>query len=233
MMAKSATPMRVIALFLLTGMLLLGCKEQRPSENTPAYMSAHGVIAGQPAQLKVGGEMFHIPADVHLQMFTSGDIVKGQADYLSIRLNRFAPSPTGAASIPGPSYGELWLRIEIRRSPGTRDGRENLEKKRPWSSIRDISEFQLKEYRDKRSVGVWGDFSYESLAGAPKTLMNEPIQFMCTNTYPNHGECWGGYRLNSEILVWYFFPTEWLPVWQQVHQHVVSTVEHYHQLSKP
>lgn len=220
---------------LLAGMLLLGCQEQKPSGNTPAYSAAHGVIAGQPAHLKVGGEMFHIPADVMLQMDSSGEIINGQADSIKILLNNFTPKPTGSASIPGPSYGELWLRIEIRHAPGTRDGRgESFKHERPWASIREIPEWQLKEYQAKDQRLAWSNFNYEGIGNAPKTPTGHPVRFSCTGPYPSHAECgWGGYRLNPQVQIDYFFPAVWLPVWQQVHKHVVETVRHYHQPIQP
>jgi hypothetical protein len=230
-MPTSKTSKRMIALFSVV-MTLLGCQERRPSTNTPAYSAAHGVVAGQPAHLKVGGEMFHIPADVMMQMETSGEIIKGQADYLYLFFNRFTPQPTETASIPGPSYGEQRLRIEIRHSLGNLEG--EVDHTRPWISIKEIPEWQLREYRESKSGrGGWGEYSYEGLAGTAQTPNDKAVHFSCTGTYPNHAECWGDYRFNSEIQIWYFFPTEWLPVWQQVHQHVVSTVKEYHQPIKP
>lgn len=221
--------LRAITLISL-GVLLLGCQEQRPSVNTPEYLAAHGVAARQPTLIKVGGENFYIPADVQMQVETSGEIVKGQADYVRIFLNDFFPPQMSSASIPGSSNAELLLRIDIRRSPGTQDGREDLRQKRPWSSIREIPEWQLREFQDKRpGRGGWGVYSYESLHGAPKTPFNEPIQFVCTGAYPSHSECWGGYRFNPQIQIWYFFPAMWLPIWQKVHEHVLLTVERYHQ----
>lgn len=226
--------LRKVILILICAQLLLGCKERQPAINTPEYMALHGFSPGKVAELRVGGHLFHIPSDVQLQMITNGNIIKGQADYLLIWLRDFKPQATGATSIPGPSYGELWLQIEIFHAPGTRDGRgEGFEHERPWSSIREIPDWQLKEYRAS-NFNSKPQFSYEGVGDAPRTPMGNPVRFTCTDTYPNHGQCsWSSYRLNPEIQINYIFPTEWIPIWQQVHQHVISTVEHYHQPSKP
>lgn len=233
-MATPTKTLRAITL-LSVGMLLFGCQDQRPSGNTPEYFAAHGVIAGKPAHLKVGGEIFHIPTDVILQMETSGEIIKGQADSLIILLNNFAPAPLGSASLRETMHGELWLRIEIRRSPGTRDGRgEGFEHERSWASIREIREWQLKEYQAQDPRLAWSNFNYEGIGNATKTPMGNPVRFSCTGPYPSHAECgWGGYRFNPQVHIDYFFPATWIPVWQQVHQHVVATVDRYHQPIQP
>lgn len=235
MLAISTFPKFICA--CLAALVLHGC-DQGPREGTSAYyakyLADHGVVKGKDAHLKLGGHMFTFPASVLEELTIDGSIAQDQPRVIRFWLRGNAARPAGAASIPELPVLGSWLRIEIRRSPGTRDGRdEGFDHERPWGSIREVPEWQLKEYRDKKSTGGWGDFSYESLDGAPKTPMNQPVRFSCTDTYPHHGECWGGYRFNSEIQVWYFFPAVWLPIWQQVNQHVVSTVEHYHQPSKP
>lgn len=237
-MSFSKQTLKIIGACLAT-LALHGC-DRTPREGTSAYyekyLTDHGVVKGKDAHLKVAGHMFTFPASVVGELTLDGSIVQDQPGVVRLEPRGIASRPPGAASIPELPVMNSWLRIEIRRSPGTRDGRgEGYEHAGPWSSIKEISKWQLKEYRDNNhSVPVWGGFSYEGLKGAPQTPMGNPIRFNCTTTNTTYGgECWGGYRFNSEIEIWYFFPAEWIPIWQQVHHHVVSTVVQYHQPTKP
>jgi hypothetical protein len=241
MMSATKIALRLIAAHV-AALALQGCDqkptEKKPREGTSAYyakyLADHGVVKGKDASLKVGGHMFILPANVLDELTLDGSIVQDQPDVISFWLRGSAARPTGAASIPESTTLTSWVRIQIRRSPGVRDGSdEGFEQERPWGSIREIPEWELKEYRATDNHQGWANFNYEGIAGAPKTLMGNPVRFSCTGDYTTQESCWSSYRFNPKIQIWYFFPAQWIPIWQQVHQHVVQTVDRYHKPTQP
>ena len=75
--------MRRLLLIAVIAALAAGCGKQtsgKPElqENTEAYFAAHGIVQGQPNELRIGGTLFRFPAGVGLNPYTA------QEAYLSI-----------------------------------------------------------------------------------------------------------------------------------------------------
>ena len=75
--------MRRLLLVALIATLAVGCEKQtskKPElqENTEAYFAAHGIVQGQPNELRIGGTLFRFPAGVGLNPYTAPETYRSK-----------------------------------------------------------------------------------------------------------------------------------------------------------
>lgn len=148
--------MRRLLLIALIAALAAGCGKPtsgKPElqENTETYFAAHGIVQGQPNELRIGGTLFRFPAGVGLNPYTAQEtyrskdgspmtlstkeglqqgkyekvdtpIVKGRADKVTFYLD---PTRDYAPS-SNPYGGGVSVEIEARQSPSRYSVNANL-----------------------------------------------------------------------------------------------------------
>ena len=75
--------MRRLLLIALIAALAAGCGKPtsgKPElqENTEAYFAAHGIVQGQPNELRIGGTLFRFPAGVGLNPYTAQETYRSK-----------------------------------------------------------------------------------------------------------------------------------------------------------
>lgn len=144
--------MRRLLLIALVAALAAGCGEPELQENTEAYFAAHGIVQGQPNELRIGGTLFRFPAGVGLNPYTAQEtyrskdgspmtlstkegmeqgkyekvatpIVKGQAD----RVTFFLDPARDYAPSSNPYGSGMRVEIEARQNPSRDSVNANLD----------------------------------------------------------------------------------------------------------
>lgn len=219
-------------------LLLSACGgEPKLMENTEEYAKAHGIVPGQPNELRIGGVLFRFPAGVGLNPFTTGEglmqpktgqskkkalkIIKGQADKVVIHLDpRHAFSPLSGQFPSGSA-----LRVEIRGWHGYRDP-EAFESTVKDTTMVDHPEMELREYiPPKNYMGSW----YESLSATNTKPDGTRLTFYCQeSSEPPVGLCFTGYQIERpegkvavEIIMG---KSNFLEQWQEIFPAVVEFV---------
>ena len=85
--------MKHMLLAILIAASITGCgkqisKEPQLQENTEEYFKAHGIVQGQPNELRIGGTLFRFPAGVGLNPYTDQETyrsIDGSPMTLSIK----------------------------------------------------------------------------------------------------------------------------------------------------
>jgi hypothetical protein len=120
------------------------------------------------------------------------------------------------------------VRVELKPIYNPVEQRHELRAKTDWARVEDIPVWQLRQYRSRRNDGAWGYVSYDALREVDVTPMGNRIEFVCSGV--SNGEpvqCWGGYRLDAQTQVWYFFHHQWMAQWAQIHAQVVKAVDQH------
>ncbi len=176
--------MKRLIFSIVMASILTGCgkhqnEESQPQQNTEEYFRAHGIVPGQPNELRIGGTLFRFPAGVGLNPYTETGIrlladggkgipldkeprkiVKGQADSVTFYLDagkNFAPGPD-----PFPMTGQV-IQVAISKTGHLYDPEDSVKKIKHKSMILEHPEFALREYRTKNEWdGEWDRSIYES-----------------------------------------------------------------------
>jgi hypothetical protein len=118
------------------------------------------------------------------------------------------------------------VRVEIHRIENSTEQRHDFRARTDWAQVKDMPEWQLRQYRARRDDGAWGYISYDALRATDVTPMGNRIEFVCQGAPRGEPiQCWGGYRSDAHTQVWYFFHHKWMAQWAQIHMQVVKTVE--------
>lgn len=180
--------MRRLLLIALITALAAGCGKQtsgKPElqENTEAYFAAHGIVQGQPNELRIGGTLFRFPAEIGLNPYTDQEtyrsvdgspmtlstkegmeqgkyekvatpIVKGQAERVTFYLD-----PTRGYA-PNPNPFGLGVRVNISKFGRPRGQNEPDENVKDKPVVINHLGYGLREYRSQKD---WIGSVYESL----------------------------------------------------------------------
>lgn len=172
--------MNRIVVAILIAASITGCgkqtsKEPQLQENTEEYFKAHGIVQGQPNELRIGGTLFRFPAGVGLNPYTAQrdiktvdgspmklsskecleqgkcervatSIVKGEADKVTFYLDGARDFAPVASSF-GSRGGDPTIRVEISSGYKEHPSKDVIPaQKSILRSQRDMKEIGLREY---------------------------------------------------------------------------------------
>lgn len=236
-------------LIAMIAALATGCGEPELQENTEAYFAAHGIVQGQPNELRIGGTLFRFPAGVGLNPATAQEtyrskdgspmtlstkegleqgkyekvatpIVKGQADKVTFYLD----PARGYAPNSNPYGGGVMVEIYNRQNPSWDGVNANLKTYLKEISGRKIIEHPVPGLREYVAPKPWIGSIFEDVRPEAKKASGYGHFFGCQ---PSPGFCFISYwnpegRYMYQIVVGDLFVLEH---WPELHSVVVRFID--------
>lgn len=246
--------MKHMLLAILIAASITGCGKQTSKEpelmtNTEEYFQAHGIVQGQPNELRIGGTLFRFPAGVGLNPYTdqkeiktvdgspmtlsskecleqgkceevATPIVKGQADKVTFYLD---PTRDYAPS-SNPYGGGVRVEIYDRQNPSWDGVNANLGNYLKEISGRKIIEHSAPGLREYVAPKPWMGSIFEDIRPGAKKASGYGHFFGCQ---PTPGFCFISYwnpaeRYMYQIVVADLFVLEH---WPELHSAVAQFID--------
>lgn len=235
---------KILPIAALIPFFMFGCGREEGAEklqqNTEYYFKAHGIVQGQPNELRIGDTLFRFPAGVGLNPYTAqgtsvlangGEgvplekkphkIVRGRADKVTIYLD----AARGYIPWPDPFPGGKAVRVEISKW-GAPVGPGAFEKAiRDKPIVVEHPSIGLREYRSEKK---WLGSIYESTTLEFQVAADgEKLFFGCQpSDLPMSGLCGTSYWMGSGkySLSMAMDKSFFMANWQDAYPAVVSFV---------
>jgi hypothetical protein len=199
--------------------------EKKPATNSEAYRAAHGIAEGRANELRVKGVLLRFPPQYRPNPYTSGEIVRGRADRVSVDLDLgawFDPRPLAH------SHYLALVEIEIDRNRVEYAEGQRRQLAADWKSIGERADLGLREYVRARDDGGWGYRTYVPIDPGMRTPKGGLLIYDCAGRPGKEPErCGTRYQHPRGPYVEYYLSSMLLPRWREVHAEVLRTVDSF------
>lgn len=199
--------------------------------NTEEYFKAHGIIQGQPNELRIGGTLFRFPMVKRIEIMSEGNIIKRQASQAILFM---VPSNYLNAPYNDSPLKDTEIRIEIdSRDFTSPEDADIYAQQQAWSIQRDNYELGLREYIPilRPDGSPRGTLRYQSFN--EHTPSGSLVTYDCRTRYDDQLKrnvaepdiCSCSFTFKNKLRISYFFNgSTQLSNWRLIHQQVVKSI---------